>query len=292
MANVGVIGLGTVGKAVAGHLLEDDHSVCVYDIDPAAMERMEGKGANIKANVAALAQSTEVVLLTLPGPDAVTEVVFCKEGLASAMEGGILVDLSTTGIDVTRRIAQWATNSTVEFISAPVSGGPLGAKEGTLCVMAGGDANVIDDCRPIFDSFANSVISVGSSGELAQCAKLVNQHLTLTAVVATCEAMALGERAGLSVETMTAILNESSGANVATEFHFPEHIITDRFSTGTTFELIMKDANLLDEWADETGGPMLVGQVVRQLLQFAQSQYGSDSDWTNTYNFYREIHQS
>lgn len=285
MAAVGFIGLGEMGGRMAEHLI-DGNDVTAFDVDPDAVERLEGKGATPADDAADAVDGAEVVFLSLPTPDTVEHVV---EETASAFDpGAVLVDLSTSTPSTTGRVADLLADRDVDVLGAPVSGGPSGAAAGTLSVMVGGDEAAYEACLPLFEAFAADTFHVGDDPGHGHAVKLLNNYLSFAGFLAASEAVALGRAAGLDAETLVEAVNASSGRNGATEEKFPEYVLPETYDMGFPLELMEKDIRLFGEFAEAHDAPALLGGVVRNLVGYARSRQGGDADMTRAYEFVEE----
>lgn len=285
MAAVGFIGLGEMGGRMAEHLI-DGNDVTAFDVDPDAVERLEGKGATPADDAADAVDGAEVVFLSLPTPDTVEHVV---EETASAFDpGAVLVDLSTSTPSTTGRVADLLADRDVDVLGAPVSGGPSGAAAGTLSVMVGGDEAAYEACLPLFEAFAADTFHVGDDPGHGHAVKLLNNYLSFAGFLAASEAVALGRAAGLDAETLVEAVNASSGRNGATEEKFPEYVLPETYDMGFPLELMEKDVRLFGEFAEAHDAPALLGGVVRNLVGYARSRQGGDADMTRAYEFVEE----
>lgn len=209
---VGFVGVGTMGRPIAGHLVAAGHDVAVWDAAPGAVDALVAAGATAAASIGALAGAVDVVFLSLPGPTQVDSVV--GELLAAGPPAGtVVVDLSTNSVEGARAQAAHCAAVGVTFLDAPVSGGKLGAEQGTLAVIVGGDADAVERVRPLLDTFSANVFPVGGSGAGA-LAKLVNNQIFLCASVLVQEGFVLGAKAGMDATELLEILKASSAASV------------------------------------------------------------------------------
>lgn len=290
MANVGFIGLGTMGGAMAKHLVEGGYDLTVYDIDDDAVARLTDAGASSASSPTAVADQSSVVFTSLPRPEHVELVVESDDGLLNGLESGdVLVDLSTSTPGTTDRITDLIVNVNASMLGAPVSGGRAGAEEGALSVMVGGDEAVLEACQPYLSTFADDVIHVGEEPSHGHAIKLLQNYLNFTAMVATAEATVLGEKVGLDMETMLEVFNASSARSVATEVKFPQHVLTQTYDRGFTLELTEKDISLLARYAEEYNAPLMLGTTVRNLIGYARSDLGGESDQTRLYEYFKEV---
>lgn len=226
-----------------------------------------------------------MIFLSLPDPEAVKAVV--SELEPTIDPGSVLVDTTTSTPGVTRSIADRLAGDDVTVLGAPVSGGASGAETGTLTVMVGGDRATLEACREYFDAFAANVFHVGDDPGHGHAVKLLNNYLSNTAMVATAEAIVLGQQVGLDVETMCEIFNVSTGRNSATEDKFPDYISADR-DVGFALGLMEKDLRLLLQFAEDNRIPLLLGSVVRSQVGCTRTRYGDDGDMTDVYDYVRE----
>lgn len=283
MCSIGFVGLGDMGGPIASHLVDAGHDVKAYDVRDSAVEAIVDAGAEGASEAADVAEDTDVVLLSLPGPDAVESVV---DEIATVLSpGSVVVDLSTSLPGLTDEIADRLDDSGVEVLGAPVSGGRAGAREATLTVMVGGDPDVVDTCRPFLSAFSNRTFHVGRRPGHGHAVKLLNNFLSFTGLLAACEALVLGELVGLEPGVMLDVFNASSGRNSATESKLPEQVLTGEFDMGFALGLAEKDVRLFTEFGAEHDTVLLVGPLVRGLYGYARSDLGADSDTTRVYQF-------
>ena len=275
---LGLIGLGNIGTPVCGHLLDWGYDVFVYDADPQAVERFRGTSAKVASSVSELARSADVVILSLPDSTVVEEVVFGEEGLGEELsEGKVLIDTSSSRPSSTRRIAGYLAERGVHMLDAPVSGGTLRAKEGTLAIMVGGEEEVLDRCSEVLGSFGGQIFHVGDHGN-GHLAKALNNLLSATTLASAVEATLLGARAGLDPGRFIEVVNASSGRSNSTEVKFPHYILNRAFDDGFAIKLMNKDMKIALETAEEFGVPMFIGSQTGEVWQTAVAQgFGAES---------------
>lgn len=287
MVRVGFIGLGTMGGRMSANLIDDGYDLVVFDVREAAMEPLVDAGAERAESMRDLAERSDVVMLSLPGPDEVVEVVDeIRDGLD---EGDVVVDLTTSTPATTNAVGDELSSRSVDVLSAPVSGGRSGAEEGSLSVMVGGDEDAFEDCRTLFESIGSNVFYIGEQPGDGHAMKLVNNYLSFVAMICTSEAVALGEQVGLEMETMIDVFNESSGRNTATSFKYPEHIIPETYDIEYEIALVEKDMQLLMDVARDTGVPFPAGGTIRQIIAAIRAELGKDADYTEIYKYFDKI---
>ncbi|MDY7084868.1 MAG: NAD(P)-dependent oxidoreductase [Actinomycetota bacterium] len=244
---VGFVGLGNMGGRMAACVVRGGHEVLGYDV---RAENVTAAGAQPAASVGAVADGSDIVLLSLPDSRVVEAVM--QELLPHARAGLLVVDLSTAAPDSTVRLHGLLAARGAAYLDAGISGGAAAAEKGALTLMVGGDADVLDRARPVLDLFSAHIFHCGPSGA-GHTVKLLNNFLNAIALSATAEVMVAGKKAGLDLETLLAVLNASSGVNFATLNRFPKIIHGDYLKGGLTNTLMLKDVNLYVELAARLG---------------------------------------
>ena len=278
---LGFVGVGRMGGPMALRLLDGGYKLCVYDVSPEALKPFVDRGAQIATSPAEVASQAETVLLSLPMPDVVRSVALGgNDGVINGSKVRTVIDLSTTGPGAAAQIAGLLADRSIGWVDAPVSGGVTGAKAGTLAVMVSCPKPRFEQLEPVFKVFGK-VFYTGEKPGLAQSAKLANNLLAATALVATSEAMAMGVKAGLDARVLIDIINASSGRNSASQDKFPRTILPGTFDFGFATGLSYKDVRLCVDEAETMGVPMVVGAAVRQMLAVTKARFGADSDFTH-----------
>ena len=278
--HLGFVGIGRMGGPMATRLLDAGHQVSVFDRSEAALAPVVARGARRAASAADVASRAEIVLASLPTPDIVRTAALGEDGVIHGTAVKTFVDLSTTGPRVAATVAAGLAQRGIVAVDAPVSGGVLGAKNGTLSVMVSGPRAAFDALQPILACFGK-LFFVGEGPGMAQTMKLVNNLLAACSLAVTCEGMVMGVKAGLDPKVMIDVLNVSSGRSSATQDKFPRAVLPRSFDFGFATGLSHKDVRLCLEEADALGVPMIVGSAVRQILAITSARHGPDSDFTS-----------
>ena len=280
---VGLIGVGNIGQHFAARMLAAGQQLLVFDLNKDALKRCQDLGAGIADSVLSLASQVEIVFLCLPMPAAVKTVV------SQALQGKTirsLIDLSTTGPSVTKEVADQLATKSISFVSAPVSGGTVAAKHGTLAVMAAGDQATYQAIEPILNMIGKNIFYLGADPTMGQTMKIINNTLYATSMLASCEALVYGVKAGLDPETMLDVVNVSSGRSFATMERIPAAALDRSFPVRFTTELLHKDIKMCLDEAERIGAPMMVNQAARQFLAFLLTQgYGNKDNVASIQQF-------
>jgi 3-hydroxyisobutyrate dehydrogenase-like beta-hydroxyacid dehydrogenase len=286
---LGCVGLGNIGEPVVRHLLLAGYEVLVHDTSAEAVSRLDDTRARPVGDLKVLASAADAVLLSLPNSTVVEEVVLGRGGLAEGLSAGkILIDTSSSRPSSTRTIAKKLAEEGADMLDAPVSGGVLRAKEGTLSVMVGGRREVFERCSPILEAFGGKIFYVGDHGA-GHLVKSLNNLLSATTLASAAEALILAQRAGISPETFVEVINASNGRSYSTEVKLPRYVLDGSFDDGFALGLMVKDLKIALETAEELGLPMFVGSTLGQIWQAANAQgYGAEGH-TAIYAFLEEL---
>jgi len=276
---VGFVGLGNMGVPIASRLVDAGYALTVYDLRQDAMAALTARGARAAASPADVAAAADTVLLSLPGPAVVREVVLGANGVMASATVRTVIDLSTTGARTSREIAAALGARGIVAVDSPVSGGVAGAARGTLALMVACPRATFAGIEPML-AHIGRVFFVGERPGLGQTMKLANNLLSATALAATSEAVVFGIRSGLDPSTMIDVLNAGSGRNSATEDKFPQAILPRTFDTGFTTGLMYKDLKLYLDEAAAADVPMSVARAVGELWRRASEEIGADRDFT------------
>lgn len=276
---LGFIGTGVMGRPMARRLLEQGHSLVIFDKDPTALAELSGLGARVADSVREVADSAEIIFTSLPSPAIFKAVALGADGIAEGRAVRILVDLSTVGSRASQEVAAGLLKRGIETVDAPVSGGAAGASKGTLALMVAGTPEAVAQVRPLFDVFGK-VFIVGEQAGQGQLLKLLNNMLSTTAFAITSEAFVAGVKGGLDPQVMINVINAGSGKNGATLDKFPKHVLPGTFDFGFPVSSVCKDIGLAIEECQALGVPMWLGQAARQLWNVAAQQDGGGRDLT------------
>jgi 3-hydroxyisobutyrate dehydrogenase-like beta-hydroxyacid dehydrogenase len=286
---LGFIGLGNIGEPMCRRLLENGYEVSVYDANPEAVSKLGDTPAEPAKSLIALASFAEVVILSLPGSDVVEEVVLREGGLAERLSSGkVLIDMSSSKPSSTREIAKRLTESGVEMLDAPVSGGVLRAEEGKLAVMVGGREEVFEGCREVLEVFGEKIFHVGDHGA-GHLVKSLNNLLSATTLASAAEAVILAEKAGVAPETLLEVINAGNGRSYSTEVKFPNFILNRSFDDAFALGLMVKDLKIALETAAEMDHPMFSGSSISQLWQAASARGYDPEGHTSIYAFLENL---
>jgi 2-hydroxy-3-oxopropionate reductase len=274
---VGFIGLGVMGRPMAANLLAAGVDLVVHNRSQDAQQELVALGAAGAASVEELAARADVIVTMLPDDTAVRAVVGAGV-LASARPGTLVIDLSTVSPALSRELAHRASTVDVHLLDAPVSGGDVGAREGTLSIMVGGDGADVERARPLLEILGSSVVHVGPAGA-GQVVKACNQVLVAITIAGVSEALVLGSKLGVSPATILDVLSRGLAANRVMDVrrtNFLEH----RFEPGFTVDLHHKDLGIALSSGGEVSVPLPLTALTQQLFRQLRAAGRGGADHT------------
>ena len=288
---IGFIGTGTMGLPMAANLVAKGFSVTAYDVVPAALEAAAARGAVRAGSPKEAAAAAELVITMLPS-SANVEAVYLGAGgiIEGAAAGRLCVDMSTIDPGTSQRVAARLQERGIRFLDAPVSGGVNGATAGTLAIMVGGAAEDLEEARPALAAMGANIIHVGSVGA-GEVAKLCNNLISGSALIAVAEAFRIGEAFGVDPRVLTNVIAKSSGGTWVMEHMHPVPGIVDsaassrQYAPGFMTDLMAKDLALAVNAAREKRVPVAVAAAAQQLYRMASSHGLGREDFSAVYKF-------
>ena len=275
--NLGVIGLGMMGSAIAQSLLRAGHRVTVWNRTPSRAEELQSQGALI-ALTPADACKDGVAITCLADDDAVTAVVFRDGGIASAVAAGCVhVSMSTLSLDLIARLSKAHSEAGQRFIAAPVFGRPDAAADGRLLIVASGDAEAITQCQPAFDALGQRTIVVGTDPITAPMVKLAGNFLLASAVESLAEAMALLRKSGTDPQACFNFLTNTLFAAPVYK-NYAGLMLEHRYDPGFRLALGLKDVGLVLDAAESFDVPMPAASLVRERILTGIARGYQDKD--------------
>jgi 3-hydroxyisobutyrate dehydrogenase len=291
MDRLGFIGTGTMGLPMCLNLCKAGFPLSVYDRRPEAARAVLDAGARWAASSRAVAQVADIVITMLPNTPDVEQALLGPDGvLAGAHPGLVVADMSTIAPAASRRLASTCRQQEVTFVDAPVSGGVQGARDGTLTIMAGGEAAVMDHLRPVFAVLGapDRLVHAGDVGA-GEIVKLINQHLVGVIAAATLEALVLGVKAGVPMETLYQVVSTSSGSSWQLTEALSRRPLRGDFAPGFTTDLLVKDLRLVQELAEEHHVPVALVALTRQLYEAVRARGEGSSDYSAVVRILEEL---
>lgn len=273
LPRVGFIGLGNMGKSMAGHILAAGHSLNVYNRSPERASELLSRGAVWCDTPAALAAKSDLVISIVGYPHDVEEVYLGADGILSSASNAVLVDMTTSSPELAVRIAALAQIKGCQALDAPVSGGDVGARDAKLSIMVGGAQVAFDTALPVLQLMGANIVLQGGPGA-GQHAKMCNQIVIAATIMGVCEGLAYGKAAGLDLPTVL----QSIGGGAASGFQLNvmgQKIINGDFAPGFFIEHFIKDLGIALSEAERMNIDLPALHMARKLyLELAQHGHG------------------
>ena len=239
---IGFIGIGIMGAPMAGHLLDAGHEV-VVNSRSAIRQKVLDKGAQEVSSAKEAAEKSDVIFIMVPDTPDVEKVLFGENGVADGLSAGkIVIDMSSISPVETKQFAEKINALDCKYLDAPVSGGEVGAKAGTLTIMVGGDQETFDKALPLFELMGQNITLVGGNGDGQTC-KVANQIIVALTIEAVGEALLFASKAGADPARVREALMGGFASSKILEIH-GERMIKRTFDPGFRIELHQKDLNL------------------------------------------------
>jgi 2-hydroxy-3-oxopropionate reductase len=273
---IGFIGLGVMGRPMAGHLLAAGHELFVHRVKAESQHLVDG-GAKACSSAAEVAREADVVILMVPDTPDVEAVLFGAEGVASGIKsGGLVIDMSSISPVATKTFAERLKGQGVDYLDAPVSGGEVGAKNAALTIMVGGSDGAFARALPLFEKMGKNITHVGGVGD-GQTAKVANQIIVGLTIEAVSEALLFAKQAGADVAKVREALMGGFAASRILEVH-GERMIKRTFDPGFRIRLHRKDLSLALDAAKALNVSLPNTAATAQLMNSALALGDGDKD--------------
>jgi 2-hydroxy-3-oxopropionate reductase len=261
---IGFIGLGIMGRPMAGHLMAAGHKLVCYDVMPEAVQAVVGEGAEAATSSREAAQRADVVISMVPDSPDVEKVYLPEDGvLAGARPGTLLLDMSTISPVTAIAVADSAAETGCPMLDAPVSGGEVGAQEARLSIMVGGDAEAFERAKPIFELLGTPTLC-GPSGA-GQTVKACNQIQVALNFIGMAEALVLGAKAGVEPEIIIKVLGAGYAQTRVMDVRGPR-IVEGDYTPGFRSRFHYKDLNIIRETARAYGASLPASALAHELF--------------------------
>jgi len=283
--NIGFIGLGHLGKAVAGRLIECDHSLVVYNRSPG---KAEGLKAEIATSPAEIISKAEIIFVCLFDSAAVREVLTGSDGLLSAndLSGKIIVDLTTNHYSEVPAFHDMCRSAGGDYLEAPVLGSVVPATQGKLTVLVSGRTIAYERVQAILQDIGSNIFYLPAPA-LATKMKLINNLVLGTFMATLAEATALGEKAGISKKDILEILSVGGGSSLVLNAKKTK-LLEEDFSTHFSCALIAKDLHCLLDLANSLQKPLFTGAMVKQLYSRTFEEDIAEEDFSAIYKIFKK----
>ena len=287
MEKIGFIGLGNMGRPLAERLLKK-YQLYVYDLEEENLNFFVSHGAIKCLSPSEIASNTDKVFLCLPTSSIVEKVINGDKGiLKTAKQNSFIIDMTTGEPEITRELSKKLLLRDINFIDAPVSGGPKGARLGNIAIMIGGTEKQFSIIKPIMDDISSNIFYAGEIGS-GHAIKAGNNLLNLICRMATFEVISMLVKDGVDPEKAVNIIQKSSGRNYSTEITLPDNILSGKMFQGFSTGLMKKDSGVALQIANSNIIDMPLGKLAQKLLNETIEEFGIDADMSKVAISYEE----
>ena len=284
--NVGLIGAGTMGRCMLESMIRGGFSVSVYDTFPSAAEKAAEKGGRIVSTPCELARECDIILLSLPGPRQIHDVIYGEHGIAGALRPGhVIVDTSTVDPETTKRTSAGLENTGAAYLDSPILGRPSAI--GHWLMPTGGDKDAVSYVEPVLLTFASKVLRTGEIGS-GNALKLLNQMMYSAINAVTSEVMAIADKVGIGKEIFYETVSASSAATVSGLFReVGQRIVNNDYEHPVfTVDLLIKDTALALQMSREANAPSVLTSLVQVYNELAHAIGFGNKDVSALYEVY------
>ncbi len=270
---IGFIGLGAMGRGLAGNLIRKGFDVTVWDIAPAAVDAMVAQGARRTESIAALAGAVDIVCTMVPDAPDVKRVALGEDGIiAGAHPGLIYIDFSTVDPTTSRMVGAALAEKGVQMLDSPVGRGVPEAEAGTVTFMVGGEAETLEAVRPVLEAMSSEIMHIGDLGA-GTTIKLVNNYLAAGMVAVISEAISFGIKSGVSLEQIIALSDKTGTSNKVLNMVLPSKPFKADYKPGFASRLAAKDHRLAMSLARDLDIELPVGKAVLDMLEACEGEF-------------------
>jgi 3-hydroxyisobutyrate dehydrogenase-like beta-hydroxyacid dehydrogenase len=287
---VGFIGLGAMGAPMAQRIVKAGfETFTTFHKSREAADSLVAMGASLLASPADVARAADTIITIVPADAELKDAVFGPGGLLEGFSAGkVLIDMTTATAITLQEIAAVLTPLGVRVLDAPVSGGTTAAANGSLTIMVGGDAALLEECRPLLESMGSRIIHAGPLGQ-GKVVKIVNQMMAAVHLLAIGEAFAFGIRSGASPEILYKVVKESSGYSKMMDLRLPGFLLAGSFQPGFKLDLMKKDVNLALDSARAQRIPLLLTATASQVFAAASVAGKGSADFSAAAQFLADL---
>ena len=288
---IGFIGIGAMGTPMATNLAKGGYKLVVYDADSKRTRELASTlEIEIADSLAALGAACGTVITMLPDGKIVRKVL-CGENdsgkdcvVPSLKPGSLIIDMSSSSPIGTRELGALLEKRGIRLIDAPVSNGVKGARAATLAIMVGGEPELFEQNRALFEKIGNQIFHAGPLGA-GHAVKALNNYVSAAGLIASCEAVIAGQRFGLDPGVIVDIINASSGMNNTTKNKVKQQMLSGAFGAGFFTGLMAKDVRTALEVVQSTGTPALLGEKCTEVWNRMEKDLGFTSDHTEMFRY-------
>jgi putative dehydrogenase len=270
---IGFIGVGVMGRPMVSNLLRAGFPCTIYDINPLPVEALVAEGAIAVGSAAEVARQSDIFITMVVNDAQFAATLFEPGNAASALKpGAIVIGTSTMSVKMVQEAAMRLQAMGIDYLDAPVSGGEVGATQGTLSIMVGGSPEVFARCGAVLQVLGSNIYHIGPRVGDGQAVKLINQLMVCVHNAVAAEALTLGEKMGLDKAMLLEIISKSAGNSWIFSDRGPRMVSENFTPPKSALSILVKDIGFVVDTANNLGQPLLLGSVAHQLYKMASNR--------------------
>lgn len=288
LTHIGFIGLGGMGRGLVKNLLLKGADVTVFDLDPARMEVAREQGAKVAQSALEVARSARVLAVCITTAEAVQAMSLGENGLLAALPANaIFLDHTTVSVAHVDKMRAACAAAGIRYAEAPMTRTPAHADRGEVNVLYGGDTELLEELRPVFDTYAENIFHVGPAGHAIRL-KLIHNFISFANVASFCEGFALAAREGLDMEKVIGIISAAGGKSGMMDLYGQATLERD-FTPHMSLANAQKDVGYYTEWLEDAGLPGFMASSVHQTYALASIMGHADEGCTAVIKAYESL---
>lgn len=287
--SIGFIGVGAMGGPLAARMAEHGVSVLAYDTNPDNLALAKSKDCMAAASAQQIFDECEIVFACLPTIDICKAVALGPGGASSGKRVKIYVETSTMGVDAAIEIEAGLARKGIALVDSPVVGAMTALAAGTLGVLAACPPATFERVKPLLDTYAGRLFYLGEKAGMGQVGKVMSNSVTYACLLATCEALAMGMKGGIGMETALGIINQGSGANFFSQRMVPNFILKGIYSGTGAMEIGIKDVSLFLEAAHQIGAGTPVADAIHAIQKKVLASGPAGRDTMNYIHYFTDL---
>ncbi len=268
--HIGFIGVGVMGRPMVSNLLKAGFPCTIYDVNPVPVAALVTEGATAANSAAEVARVSDIFVTMVVNDVQFAATLFEPGNAAQALRPGtVVIGMSTMSMKMVQDAATRLQELGIRYLDAPVSGGEVGAIDGSLSIMVGGPAAILEHCNPLLTVLGSNIYHVGQNVGEGQAVKMINQLMVCVHNAVAAEALAFGEKAGLDKAMLLDIISKSAGNSWIFSNRGPR-MVSEQFSPPkSTLNILLKDLGFVVDTANSLGHPLILGSITHQLYKMA-----------------------
>tara|TARA_B100000927_G_C16444654_1_gene461257 strand:+ start:189 stop:1076 length:888 start_codon:yes stop_codon:yes gene_type:complete len=286
--SVCIVGIGQMGLGIAKNIQNAGYLNSIFEINTSLLDELDNT-ENLVINDAEMGlKSSNILIFVVPSTTQIRDFLFGSNWIDNIEENTIIVDLTTSNPDETKRLSKELNDRNISYIDCGMTGGAQGAEKGTLTLMMGGDGSVIKSATPVLETFTNRLVHVGKVGS-GHALKLIHNMVTHTIFLSTVEGVIGAKKLGIDPKTVIDVFNSGNARSFISESRFPNHILSEKWDARSRVSNLHKDLSMATKLLNDNQIGCPYSELTTNILQNAVSKGMADIDFSHIYKEYEKL---